>query len=94
LSVVLCASPAHAQPDDVRSVIDGFLAAFGNRDFAVFMPYFSEDATVFFPPSAAAPPGRIKGRAAIEREFKALFERYPQRPKGTRAPITPREPAR
>jgi hypothetical protein len=48
----------HAQSVDVRTVIEGFLAAFGNRDFTTSMPYFSDDATVFFPPSAAdcAPP--------------------------------------
>jgi ketosteroid isomerase-like protein len=84
-------SSLHAQPDDVRVAISGFLAAFGNRDFAVFMPYFSEDATVFFPPSAAAPVGRIRGRTSIEQAFKTIFDRYPARATGTRAPIAPQE---
>jgi ketosteroid isomerase-like protein len=76
---------------DVRAVIGGFLAAFGDRDFAVFMPYFSEDATVFFPPSAAAPSGRVRGRPSIEQAFKAVFDRYPSRSAATRTPIAPQE---
>ena len=49
---------AQGNPEkDVERVIRDFLVAFSNRDFAVFVPYFSEDATVFFPPSTAAPLG-------------------------------------
>jgi ketosteroid isomerase-like protein len=81
----------HAQSVDVRTVIEGFLAAFGNRDFTTFMPYFSDDATVFFPPSAAAPPGRINGKSAIEQAFRTVFERYPPRSAGQRPPIAPKE---
>ena len=91
ISFASCASSLHAQPDDVRTVIGDFLAAFRNRDFAVFMPYFSEDATVFFPPSAAAPAGRIRGRTSIEQAFKTVFDRYPARSTGARVPIAPQE---
>jgi ketosteroid isomerase-like protein len=89
--VASCASPLHAQSHDVRAVTSGFLAAFGNRDFAVFMPYFSDDATVFFPPSAAAPSGRVRGRPSIEQAFKAVFARYPPRSTATPTPIAPQE---
>jgi len=74
---------ARAQPNtqkDVERVIGDFLVSFSNRDFAVFVPYFSEDATVFFPPSTAAPLGRVQGRSEIERTFKKIFEAYPPRP--------------
>ena len=64
---------------DVERVIRNFLVAFSNRDFAVFVPYFSEDATVFFPPSTAAPLGRVQGRSEIERTFKTIFDAYPLR---------------
>lgn len=78
---------AGAQPNpqkDIERVIRDFLVAFGNRDFAAFVPYFSEDATVFFPPSAAAPLGRVQGRSEIERGFKTIFDAYP--PRTTRPP--------
>ena len=83
-----------AQPNpqkDVDRVIRDFLAAFSNRDVAVFIPYFSEDATVFFPPSQAAPLGRIQGRSEIERTFKAIFQAYPSRTAGPATLITPQE---
>jgi ketosteroid isomerase-like protein len=83
-----------AQPNpqkDVERVIRDFLVAFGNRDFAVIIPYFSEDATVFFPPSTAAPLGRVQGRSEIERTFKTIFDAYPPRTTRPPAPITPQE---
>ena len=76
---------------DVERVIRDFLVAFSNRDFAVFVPYFSEDATVFFPPSTAAPLGRVQGRSEIERTFKMIFDAYPPRPNRPPAPIAPQD---
>lgn len=76
---------------DVERVIGDFLVAFSNRDFAVFVPYFSEDATVFFPPSTAAPLGRVQGRSEIERTFKMIFDAYPPRPNRPPTPIAPQD---
>ena len=76
---------------DVERVIRDFLVAFGNRDFAVFVPYFSEDATVFFPPSTAAPLGRVQGRSEIERAFKTIFDAYPPRTGRPPTPIAPQD---
>lgn len=76
---------------DVERVIRDFLVAFSNRDFAVFVPYFSEDATVFFPPSTAAPLGRVQGRSEIERTFKMIFDAYPPRPNRPPTPIAPQD---
>jgi ketosteroid isomerase-like protein len=81
----------HAEHEDVRNMMSGFLAAFSNREVSAFMPYFSEDATVFFPPSAAAPTGRIQGRVSIEQSFKAVFDRYPPRSTTPRPSISPRD---
>ncbi len=85
---------AHAQPSpqkDIERVIRDFLIAFGNRDYAAFIPYFSEDATVFFPPSAAAPLGRVQGRSEIERTFKTIFDAYPPRSDRPPTPIAPQD---
>ena len=75
----------------VEGVIRDFLVAFSNRDLAVFVPYFSEDATVFFPPSAAAPLGRVQGRSEIERTFKTIFDAYPPRSTRPPTPIAPQD---
>ena len=83
-----------AQPNpqkDVERVIREFLVAFSNRDVGVFIPYFSEDATVFFPPSAAAPLGRVQGRSEIQRTFKKIFDAYPPRTGRAPTPITPQD---
>ena len=85
---------ARAQPKpqkDLESVIRDFLVAFSNRDFEVFVPYFSEDATVFFPPSSAAPLGRVQGRSEIERTFKKIFDAYPPRTGRPPAQIAPQD---
>ena len=85
---------ARAQPNpqkDIERVIQDFLVAFSNRDFAVFIPYFSEDATVFFPPSTAAPLGRVQGRSEIERTFKTIFDAYPPRTTRPPTPIAPQD---
>ena len=85
---------ALAQPTpqkDIERVIRDFLIAFGNRDYAAFIPYFSEDATVFFPPSAAAPLGRVQGRSEIERTFKTIFDAYPPRSNRPPTPLAPRD---
>jgi ketosteroid isomerase-like protein len=76
---------------NVERVIRDFLVAFSNRDFAVFVPYFSEDATVFFPPSTAAPLGRVQGRSEIERTFNMIFDAYPPRPNRPPTPIAPQD---
>jgi ketosteroid isomerase-like protein len=95
VAVVLGAlSVVRAQPNpqkDVERVIRDFLVAFSNRDVAVFGPYFSEDATVFFPPSKAAPLGRVQGRSEIERTFKMIFDAYPPRSDRPATPISPRD---
>ena len=93
LSAVMSPVAAGAQEPkgQIERVVRDFLVAFGNRDFAVFVPYFAEDATVFFPPSAIAPLGRIQGRAEIERTFKAIFAAYPPRPGRTTLPIGPQD---
>ena len=85
---------AHGQPNpqkDVERVVGDFLVAFGNRDYALFAPYFSEDATVFFPPSKAAPLGRVQGRPQIERTFKTIFDAYPPRSDRPPAPLAPQD---
>ena len=74
---------------EAERVVTEFLTAFSNRDFARFVPFFSEDATMFFPPSAAAPTGRVRGRADIERAFRAIFERYPQHSTASVSSIRP-----
>ena len=45
---------------------------------------------MFFPPSAAAPTGRIQGRSQIEQTFRAIYEKYPPRA-GSLAPIRPQD---
>jgi hypothetical protein len=85
---------AHAQPNpqkDIERVIRDFLVAFSNRDYAAFVRYFAEDATVFFPPSAAAPLGRVQGRSEIERTFKTIFDAYPPRSNRPPTPIAPQD---
>ena len=67
LFTVVVAGPitTHAQrrsTQEIERVVTDFLTAFGNRDFAQFLPFFSEDATMFFPPSAPAPTGLVRGR--------------------------------
>jgi ketosteroid isomerase-like protein len=79
------------QQKEVERVIRDFLVAFGNRDFAVFVPYFSEDASVFFPPSKAAPLGRVQGRSEIERTFKMIFDAYPPRTTRPPTPLAPQD---
>jgi len=88
----LGAARAQTNPQkDVERVIRDFLVAFSNRDFAGFVPYFSEDATVFFPPSTAAPLGRVQGRSEIERTFKTIFDAYPPRTTRAQTPIAPQD---
>ena len=85
---------AHAQPNppkDIERVIRDFLIAFGHRDYAAFIAYFSEDATVFFPPSTAAPSGRVRGRSEIERTFKTIFDAYPPRSNRPPTPLAPQD---
>ena len=73
----------------IEPVVTEFLTAFSNRDFARFVPFFSEDATMFFPPSAAAPTGRVRGRNEIEQTFRTIFAKYPLRTAGPATAIRP-----
>jgi hypothetical protein len=43
------------------------------------------------PPSAAAPLGRVQGRAEIEKTFKAVFDAYPPRATRAATPIAPQD---
>ena len=91
-SAAIATVAIHAQrpsTQDPEHMVTEFLTVFGNRDFARFVPFFSEDATMFFPPSAVAPTGRVRGRAEIEQTFRAIFEKYPPRSPGTVTPIRP-----
>ena len=76
---------------DIERAIRDFLVPFSNRDVAAFGRYFSEDATVFFPPSKAAPLGRVQGRSEIERTFKLIFDAYPPQSNRPPAPIAPQD---
>ena len=80
-----------SQQKDVERTIQNFLVAFSDRDVDAFVPYFSEDATVFFPPSKAAPPGRVQGRSDIQRTFKTIFDAYPPRTTRPPTPIAPQD---
>ena len=91
LSAFGSARPQQNQQRDVEGVVREFLTAFSNRDFGLFIPYFSEDATVFFPPSMAAPLGRVQGRSEIERAFKTIFDAYPPRTGRPPTPIAPQD---
>ena len=91
LSTLSIAGAETKTQTDVERVIRDFLVAFSNRDFAVFVPYFSEDATVFFPPSMAAPLGRVQGRSEVERAFKTIFDAYPPRTGRPPTPIAPQD---
>ena len=79
----------HQSTPAVEGVVIQFLTAFANRDFERFVPFFSEDATMFFPPSAAAPTGRVRGRNEIEQTFKTIFAKYPPRSPGSATAIRP-----
>ena len=83
---------ARQQPtEQIERTVTGFLTAFSNRDFERFLPFFSDAATVFFPPSAAAPTGLVRGRVEIERTFRAIFEKYPPRSPGPVTSIRPQD---
>lgn len=91
-SAAMAHGAIHARPQStpaIEPVVTEFLTAFSNRDFARFMPLFSEDATIFFPPSAAAPTGRVRGRNEIEQTFRTIFAKYPPRAPGSANPIRP-----
>ena len=79
----------------IERMMREFLVHFSNRDVAAFGPYFAEDATVFFPPSAFGPPsGRVEGRASIAEGFRRLYERVGREraaPRPAGAGIQPRD---
>ena len=58
------------ESDDVEQMMQRFLVPFSNRDVVAFSPFFTEDATVFFP---GRPPTRVQGRVEITRSFTELF---------------------
>ena len=91
VAVLIAPIAGSAQQSDPERVVREFLVPFANRDFDRFIPYFAEDATMFFPPANAAPTSLVRGRANIEKAFKTLYSAYP-RPAGA-APnaITPRD---
>ena len=91
LAIVTVAIQAQRQStQDIESVVTEFLTALSNRDFARFVPFFAENATMFFPPSAVAPTGRVRGRNEIEQTFRAIFAKYPPRaPGAVTTPIRP-----
>ena len=90
MAIVTVAIHAERQStQEIERVVTEFLTAFSNRDFARFVPFFSEDATMFFPPSAAAPTGRVRGRNEIEQTFRTVFAKYPPRAPGSVTPIRP-----
>lgn len=89
-AVVTVAIHAERQSSqEIERVVTQFLTAFSERDFTRFVPFFSEDATMFFPPSAAAPTGRVRGRNEIEQTFRAIFAKYPPRASAPATPIRP-----
>ena len=91
-SAAVTAVAIHAQrqsTQDIERGVTEFLTAFSNRDVARFMPFFFEDATMFFPPSAAAPTGRVRGRNQIEQTFRTIFAKYPPRAADSVVPIRP-----
>ena len=80
-----------AQAPDAERTVREFLVPFANRDFDRFIPYFAEDATMFFPPATTAPTGLVRGRAQIEQAFKTLYTAYPRKPGTVPNPITPKD---
>ncbi|MBS1600991.1 MAG: nuclear transport factor 2 family protein [Bacteroidetes bacterium] len=58
----------------IETQLKGFVDALRNLDADQLKNYFSNDATVFFPPSAMVA-GRIKGRDSIMVVFKSFFDR-------------------
>jgi ketosteroid isomerase-like protein len=92
VSVLAIPAAAQSQPDDVERVLAAFLIPFSNGNVAEFIDYFAEDATLFMPPTApGASPDRVQGKAAIAREFQALFGRFTAPPGGQRTTIRPQD---
>jgi ketosteroid isomerase-like protein len=75
--LILSPDATSSQPggDDIDAAMQRFLTAFNNLDMPAFLDCFSDDATVFHPPSP--PPRsfqmRIQGRAEIRRTFEVVF---------------------
>ena len=92
-AVVLLITPGvlSAQAPDAERTVREFLVPFASRDFDRFIPYFAEDATMFFPPANTAPTGLVRGRAQIEQAFKTLYAAYPRKPGSAPTPITPKD---
>ena len=91
LVALLAPSDGFAQTSDAEQTVREFLVPFAARDFERFIPYFAEEATMFFPPANSAPAGLVRGRANIERAFKALYDAYPRPAGAAPTPITPKE---
>ena len=75
---VLCPAAGVAQQQTPEQTVREFLIPFADRDVIRFIPYFADDATMFFPPANSAPLGLVRGRSDIERAFKALYAAYPR----------------
>lgn len=92
VSVLATRAAAQSQPDDVERVIAAFLIPFSSGKVAEFIDYFAADATLFMPPTApGASKGRVQGKAAIAREFEALFGPIPASPEAQRPTIQPQD---
>ena len=91
LILLIAPGAVSAQAPDAERTVREFLVPFANRDFDRFIPYFAEDATMFFPPANTAPTGLVRGRAQIEQAFKALYTAYPRKPGTVPNPIAPKD---
>lgn len=91
LAVLISSTVATAQPSDAERIVRDFLVPFANRDFDRFIPYFAEDATMFFPPANSAPTGLVRGRSNIEQAFKTLYTAYPRPAGAASTPINPKD---
>lgn len=74
---------ASGQQREAEGALRAFLTAFENLDWDAFARFFAEDATVFFPSSES--PRRFAGKAAIEGQFRQVFNAI-RRDSGARTP--------
>ena len=79
-----------AEQDDAEVAVRGFLVAFENLEWDAFASYFAEDATAFFPAPEA--PARFDGKAAIERQFRRVFDAIRKDSTATGPPFHKLEP--
>jgi ketosteroid isomerase-like protein len=82
----LAARPLPAAGSDeagVRRALDGFVSALNDLRWDDFRSWFADDVTLFNPdiPEAVSL-GRIDGREAVERSFRAVFDAARKRASG------------